>query len=103
MQDYFTYAKVFALIIIIITGFVQLGKGNTAHFSWEGTKTDPTLIALSFYSGLFAYSGWNYLNFIIEELKVRILCLHDLYIGKSISEKPNHKNYTVFNLICIAY
>ena len=72
VQDYFTYAKVLALIIIIITGFVQLGKGRTEQFTWEGTKTDPTVIALSFYSGLFAYSGWNYLNFIIEEMKVNI-------------------------------
>ena len=30
---------------------------------------DPTIIALSFYSGLFSYTGWNYLNFIIEEMK----------------------------------
>lgn len=56
VQDYFTYAKVFALIIIVLTGFVQLGLGHTDYFTWEGTVTDPTLIALSFYSGLFAYT-----------------------------------------------
>ena len=28
------------------------------------------MLALSFYSGLFSYTGWNYLNFIIEEMKV---------------------------------
>ena len=28
-----------------------------------------TPLAASFYSGLFAYTGWNFLNFIIEELK----------------------------------
>merc|ERR1712243_152079 len=35
----------------------------------DDTETDFTKIALSFYSGLFAYNGWNYLNFVIEELK----------------------------------
>jgi len=69
VQDYFTYAKVIALIIIILTGVVQLGKGKTDNFTWEDTETDPTVIALSFYSGLFAYTGWNFLNFIIEEMK----------------------------------
>ena len=71
VQDYLTYAKVFALILICCTGFVQLGSGNTEHFTWDGTETDPSVIALSFYSGLFAYTGWNYLNFIIEEMKVK--------------------------------
>ena len=60
----------FALILICITGFVQLGRGRTEYFTWEDTETDPSVIALSFYSGLFAYTGWNYLNFIIEEMKV---------------------------------
>merc|ERR1711971_1094404 len=69
VQDYFTYAKVFALLLICNTGFVRLGQGWTEHFTWTDTETDPTLIALSFYSGLFAYTGWNYLNFIIEEMK----------------------------------
>jgi len=69
VQDIFTYAKLLALFIIIMTGFVQLGRGKTENFTWENTETDPMTIALSFYSGLFAYNGWNYLNFIIEELQ----------------------------------
>merc|ERR1719187_715076 len=69
VQDIFTYAKLLALFIIIMTGFVQLGRGKVENFTWEDTETDITKIALSFYSGLFAYNGWNYLNFIIEELQ----------------------------------
>lgn len=69
IQDIFTYAKLLALFIIIATGIVQLGKGRTENFTWEETEPDVTKIALSFYSGLFAYNGWNYLNFVIEEMK----------------------------------
>ncbi|KAJ0170756.1 hypothetical protein K1T71_013528 [Dendrolimus kikuchii] len=69
VQDWFTYAKLLALFIIIAVGIYQLSKGKVEHFTFEGTTNDVTSIALSFYSGLFAYNGWNYLNFIIEELK----------------------------------
>lgn len=69
VQDIFTYAKLAALVMIIITGFVALGRGQVQHFTWYNTETDVTKIALSFYSGLFAFNGWNYLNFITEELK----------------------------------
>ncbi|OQR75629.1 Y+L amino acid transporter 2-like [Tropilaelaps mercedesae] len=48
---------------------VTITAGNTEYFTWEHSETDVTKIALSFYSGLFAYNGWNYLNFVIEELK----------------------------------
>merc|ERR1719284_1525817 len=51
------------------TGVVQLGRGRVENFTWHETETDFTKIALSFYSGLFAYNGWNYLNFVIEELQ----------------------------------
>ena len=82
VQDYFTYAKVFALIIIVLTGIVQLCRGRTEHFTWTNTETDPSTIALSFYSGLFAYTGWNYLNFIIEEMKNPV---RDLPVAIAIS------------------
>ncbi|KAJ3626099.1 hypothetical protein MTP99_016622 [Tenebrio molitor] len=69
VQDIFTYAKLLALFVIIAAGGYQLLNGHTEHFSFINTKSEVTSLALSFYSGLFAYNGWNYLNFIIEELK----------------------------------
>jgi len=69
IQDIFTYAKLLALFVIIATGIVQLTKGKTENFTWDDTEPDITKIALSFYSGLFAYNGWNYLNCVIEEMK----------------------------------
>ncbi|CAO1435370.1 unnamed protein product [Diamesa serratosioi] len=69
VQDIFTYAKLLALFIIILTGAYLLCQGNVQYFTFDNTKTEVTSLALSFYSGLFAYNGWNYLNFIIEELK----------------------------------
>ena len=57
VQDVFTYAKLLALFVIIATGIVQLGRGKTEYFTWDETEKDFTRIALSFYSGLFAYNG----------------------------------------------
>uniref|UniRef100_A0A8D8R9M1 Y+L amino acid transporter 2 n=1 Tax=Cacopsylla melanoneura TaxID=428564 RepID=A0A8D8R9M1_9HEMI len=75
VQDIFTFAKLLALFAIIGAGLYQLCLGQTKYFTWENSTTDVTSIALSFYSGLFAYNGWNYLNFIIEELKDPIVNL----------------------------
>jgi hypothetical protein len=34
-----------------------------------GTTNKPLGVALAFYSGLWAYDGWNNLNSVTEELK----------------------------------
>ncbi|XP_076283967.1 Y+L amino acid transporter 2-like isoform X1 [Lasioglossum baleicum] len=71
VQDIFTATKIFALVIIIVAGFWWLCMGHTENFHapMAGTNTQPGYIALAIYSGLFSYSGWNYLNFVTEELQ----------------------------------
>ncbi|XP_024411771.1 large neutral amino acids transporter small subunit 1 [Desmodus rotundus] len=72
VQDAFAAAKLLALALIILLGFIQIGKGGVSNldpkFSFEGTKLDVGNIVLALYSGLFAYGGWNYLNFVTEEM-----------------------------------
>uniref|UniRef100_A0A0N4ZBP1 Large neutral amino acids transporter small subunit 1 n=1 Tax=Parastrongyloides trichosuri TaxID=131310 RepID=A0A0N4ZBP1_PARTI len=74
VQDTFTVAKVFALIAIICSGIYLIIFGGPKYREsfeniWEGTTKDFASASLAFYSGLFAYQGWNYLNFIVEELQ----------------------------------
>ncbi|KAG8437432.1 hypothetical protein GDO86_008219 [Hymenochirus boettgeri] len=72
VQDVFAAAKLLALCLIIILGFIQLGKGGIENLqpenSFKGTSTDVGKWVLALYSGLFAYGGWNYLNFVVEEM-----------------------------------
>ncbi|XP_014775366.2 large neutral amino acids transporter small subunit 1 isoform X2 [Octopus bimaculoides] len=70
IQDLFTTAKILALVIIIVAGVVQLGRGEVQFFKepFEGTSMSATKISLAFYSGLYSYFGWNFLNFVTEEL-----------------------------------
>ena len=64
IQDIFTYAKLLALAIIIVTGLAQISMGKVAlqrltnnrifqteNFTFEETEPDVTKVALSFYSG----------------------------------------------------
>ncbi|XP_017767931.1 PREDICTED: large neutral amino acids transporter small subunit 2 isoform X2 [Nicrophorus vespilloides] len=71
VQDVFTATKIFALCIIVIAGIYYLCIGHVEHFAdpFAETNTKPGFIAIAFYSGLFSYSGWNYLNYVTEELK----------------------------------
>ncbi|XP_070686140.1 b(0,+)-type amino acid transporter 1 isoform X2 [Pempheris klunzingeri] len=71
VQNFFTLAKLFILLVIVVAGIVMLAKGHTENLSnaFDGTSTSIGAIGLAFYNGLWAYDGWNQLNFITEELK----------------------------------
>ncbi|XP_016977717.1 large neutral amino acids transporter small subunit 1 [Drosophila rhopaloa] len=70
VQDVFTVGKLLALIMIILAGLYYMATGKLENFSnpWEGTYSSRN-IGYAFYSGLFAFGGWNYLNFVTEELQ----------------------------------
>ncbi|CAG8565040.1 1260_t:CDS:2 [Paraglomus occultum] len=72
-QDILTAFKLVALAVITIIGFVVLGKGglknNIEGGIFEGSSTTAGDYALAIYSGLWAYDGWNNLNFVAGEMK----------------------------------
>uniref|UniRef100_A0A6Q2WRG8 Large neutral amino acids transporter small subunit 2 n=1 Tax=Esox lucius TaxID=8010 RepID=A0A6Q2WRG8_ESOLU len=73
VQDVFTTGKLLALGLIIIMGFVQICKGQyywlePVHAFETFQPYDIGQIALSFLQGSFAYGGWNFLNYVTEEL-----------------------------------
>lgn len=72
VQDLFTASKLIALIIIILFGFIQISTGDVPYLTpekaFEGSKLGVGNIVLALYSGLFAFGGWNYLNYVTEEM-----------------------------------
>ncbi|XP_071959569.1 b(0,+)-type amino acid transporter 1-like [Antedon mediterranea] len=73
IQIIFTAAKLFALFLIILIGLINMIKGNTEYLdpsvSFKGSETSPFAYGIAFYQGLWAYEGWNQLNFVTEELQ----------------------------------
>jgi len=71
VQNIFTAAKLLAIVIIVIGGIIKLAQGNTQYLDsgFKGSTDNFGNIATAFYSGLWAYDGWNNLNYVTEELK----------------------------------
>ncbi|XP_046455900.1 b(0,+)-type amino acid transporter 1-like isoform X1 [Daphnia pulex] len=71
VQNIFTVAKLAAIAIVIGGGLYYLCLGYTENLEigFEGSATSFGQIATAFYGGLWAYSGWNNLNYITEEIK----------------------------------
>ncbi|XP_013167118.1 PREDICTED: b(0,+)-type amino acid transporter 1-like isoform X2 [Papilio xuthus] len=72
VQNIFTAAKLVAVLIIVCGGAYKLGLGNTRHLqepNFASSKATLGNIAIAFYNGLWAYDGWNNLNYVTEEIK----------------------------------
>uniref|UniRef100_A0A667Y4A4 Solute carrier family 7 member 10 n=1 Tax=Myripristis murdjan TaxID=586833 RepID=A0A667Y4A4_9TELE len=73
IQDIFTVGKLMALGLIIVVGLVQIFNGNyetlTPQVAFEQDRP-PSVgqIALAFLQASFAFSGWNFLNYVTEEV-----------------------------------
>lgn len=74
IQDVFTFIKVITLLVIGITGVVVLAQKTLSSHNFDHAfegESKPSLgdIALGLYSGLWAYDGWNNLNYVSSEMK----------------------------------
>ena len=71
-QVLFMSCQLIAVASIVIVALVRLIAGNTTGFDqhvFEGSATAPGDVGHAFYSAMWAYDGWNDLNFITEEVK----------------------------------
>lgn len=60
-----------AVLIVICGGVYKLCQGNVQHLQNAFNNPAPPVgaIAAAFYTGLWAYDGWNNLNYVTEEIK----------------------------------
>ncbi|EUB64263.1 Y+L amino acid transporter [Echinococcus granulosus] len=56
----FSFGKIIALLLIIGFGLYHLATGHVESFhnAFEGSNTSPGYLALTFYQGFWAFSGW---------------------------------------------
>lgn len=71
INNFCSFGKVFACLIVIIGGIYKLAGGHTENLAngFAGTTTHVGHIALAFYNGLWAYDGWSSVTVVTEEIK----------------------------------
>ncbi|KAF9644196.1 L-methionine transporter [Thelephora ganbajun] len=69
----FTTVKVCALGLVCILGIIHIARGKASTSLTEplfaNSSTSPTSYALAFYSGLWAFDGWDQANYVGGEVK----------------------------------
>ncbi|XP_054844259.1 cystine/glutamate transporter-like [Eublepharis macularius] len=70
IQTVLTALKMVTLGLVIVPGMMALGNGHYENFheSFDTSTLTFDKLPLAFYSGMFAYGGWFYVNFVTEEI-----------------------------------
>jgi amino acid transporter len=70
VQNIFTAGKLIALVSIIVMGIYALFTRDARNFDngWNGNYSSDK-VCYAFIQGMFAFGGWNYLNFVTGELQ----------------------------------
>ncbi|XP_048358121.1 cystine/glutamate transporter-like [Sphaerodactylus townsendi] len=70
IQTALTALKMATLGLIIVPGMMALSNGHYENFqeSFDTSTLMLDKLPLAFYSGMFAYGGWFYVNFVTEEI-----------------------------------
>uniref|UniRef100_A0A8C5QQ14 Solute carrier family 7 member 13 n=1 Tax=Leptobrachium leishanense TaxID=445787 RepID=A0A8C5QQ14_9ANUR len=71
IQSIFSVLKMAVLATIAISGIVHLALGKTQNLqrAFDGDLPNVSQFGEAFFQGMFAYGGWNILNFTVEEIK----------------------------------
>ncbi|KAJ6660046.1 hypothetical protein lerEdw1_018244 [Lerista edwardsae] len=70
IQTVLTALKMVTVGLIIVPGIMALSNGHYENFqdSFDTSSVTFDKLPLAFYSGMFAYGGWFYINFVTEEI-----------------------------------
>lgn len=57
------------LVCLLLMSFTGENQNLSKQNFWQGTTTETGKYAEAMLYGLFAYQGWSYLNFVVDELQ----------------------------------
>ena len=71
LQHAFNAGKIAGLLAILGFGAyaISLNKFDNLINPFENSSDSPGQYAVAFQVGLYSFSGWSYLNFVVEEIK----------------------------------
>ncbi|KAJ1720633.1 hypothetical protein LPJ53_004762 [Coemansia erecta] len=69
VQNVLTVVKALLLVLVVLVGLSQLGRGQLGHDVFAGTSRSANGYATALFKVFFAYSGYTALNYAVDELK----------------------------------